>query len=204
MIKIVNLGIGNVSSVQNMLKRIGFKSDIVNHGEDLNKVDKIILPGVGSFDAAMENIDNLGFRDILTNKVINNGIPILGICLGMQLFMEKSEEGSLPGLGWINGKVKKFRLSKINSTLKIPHMGWNNTNVIKVNPLFPKVVNNQRFYFVHSYYVELSSRDDIISTTQYGIDFVSSLATKNIFGVQFHPEKSHRFGKTLLKNFCEI
>ena len=204
MIKIINLGIGNVSSVQNMIKRIGFKSDIVSHGEDLNQVDKIILPGVGSFDSAMESLDDLGFRNILTKKIINDRIPILGICLGMQLFLEKSEEGSLPGLGWIKGEVKKFNFAKLNSKLKIPHMGWNYANVVKENPLFPKVINNQRFYFVHSYYVELASKDNSITSTQYGIDFVSSLAKKNIFGVQFHPEKSHQFGKKLLEKFCEI
>lgn len=204
MIEIINLGIGNVLSVQNMLKRIGYESKIVSHGDEIDSPDKIILPGIGAFDSAMYSIENLGFRDVLNKKVLVQKIPILGICLGMQIMTEKSEEGNLKGLCWVKGETKKFNFSHLRTTFKIPHMGWNYTNVINNNSLFPAVVNQQRYYFVHSYYVKLFSNNQITTKTQYGVEFTSSFSLNNIYGVQFHPEKSHKYGMTLLKNFCEI
>ena len=204
MIEIINLGIGNVLSVKNMIKRIGYESKIVNHGEEIGSPDKIILPGIGAFDAAMRNIDNLGFRDVLNKKVLIQQIPILGICLGMQIMTEKSEEGTLKGLCWLKGETKKFDFSRQTNALKIPHMGWNYINVINNGDLFPDVITQQKYYFVHSYYVKLYSNNQIITTTEYGIEFTSSFSLNNIYGVQFHPEKSHKYGMTLLKNFCEI
>jgi imidazole glycerol-phosphate synthase subunit HisH len=204
MIEIINLGIGNVLSVQNMIKRIGHESRVVNHGDEMGSPDKIILPGIGSFDSAMRSIDNLGFRDVLNNKVLDQQTPILGICLGMQLMTEKSEEGNLKGLCWIKGETKKFNFSHLSNPIKVPHMGWNYTDVVNKNILFSNSVSKQRFYFVHSYYVKLYSIDQINTKTQYGIEFTSSFSLNNIYGVQFHPEKSHKYGLSLLKKYCEI
>jgi imidazole glycerol-phosphate synthase subunit HisH len=205
MIVIVNLGIGNIISVKNMLYKIGFDSTTANNGEELSEASKIIMPGVGSFDSAMKNIDNLGFRKILNEKVLDEKVPILGICLGMQIMTRKSEEGNLNGLSWIDGEAKKFDFTATEKSLKSPHMGWNYVQVIKKSPLFPTTDNEQRFYFVHSYFVELNTEEQIISTnTYYGRQFISSFCKENIYGVQFHPEKSHKYGFTVLENFCGL
>jgi glutamine amidotransferase len=203
MITIIDLGMGNLASIKNMLKKIGVNAEISPDAEVIAKAKKIILPGVGAFDNAMTNIDALGLRSILNKKALEEKVPVLGICLGMQILMKSSEEGSLPGLGWIDGVVKRFRFDNANSTLKVPHMGWNLISTQDDQHLF-KGLQDSKFYFVHSYYVECSDSSHSLATTTYGIVFTSSVHKANIFGTQFHPEKSHRYGMQLLRNFATM
>jgi glutamine amidotransferase len=188
---------GNVGSVYNMIKKIGFEALITSNINEIEKAKKIILPGVGAFDNGIINLKKLGLIEILEYKVFKERVPILGICLGMQLMTKKSEEGELQGLSWIDAETKRF----VSDTYKIPHMGWNYVKIIKNSDLFSSEFSEWRFYFVHSYYVESYNKDDILTTTFYIHDFVSSFQRENIIGVQFHPEKSHKFGMMLLKNF---
>jgi glutamine amidotransferase len=188
---------GNVGSVYNMIKKIGFEALITSNINEIEKAKKIILPGVGAFDNGIINLKKLGLIEILEYKVFKERVPILGICLGMQLMTKKSEEGELQGLSWIDSETKRF----VSDTYKIPHMGWNYVKIIKNSDLFSSEFSEWRFYFVHSYYVECYNKDDILTTTFYIHDFVSSFQRENIIGVQFHPEKSHKFGMMLLKNF---
>ncbi len=201
MIGIIDYKMGNIGSIQNMLKRISVKSVISSKIEILNNCDKLILPGVGSFDQGMKNLKNHNFIRFLNDYVIKDKKPILGICLGMQLFADNSEEGDLSGLGWIKGNVKKFNLRK--DGLKVPHMGWNNIEC-KNSKLFLNLPNEKRFYFVHSFFFECKNKENIISTTDYGINFASSINKQNIWGTQFHPEKSHICGMKLLKNYAKL
>ena len=203
MVTIVDYGMGNLASIKNMLKKIGTGAEITSDSEVLKKATKIILPGVGAFDNAMDNIKNRGLLEVLTYKAMIEQIPFLGICLGMQILMDKSEEGTLPGLGWISGQVKRFAFEQGEQHLKVPHMGWNLINARDTSNLF-KNLHDPRFYFVHSYYVHCENEEDILATTKYGIQFVSSVRRVNIFGTQFHPEKSHKFGMQVLRNFLEI
>ncbi len=203
MIVIVNYGMGNLGSVQNMFKRIGVESKISSDLKEIADAEKILLPGVGAFDAAMHQIENGGFKDILTKKALHDRIPILGICLGMQLLTERSEEGVLNGLGWIRAETKKFNFGN-NIDMKIPHMGWNRTFDINESRLTYNLPDEPRFYFVHSYYVECKNEMDIICTTPYGHNFHSIIGNENIYGAQFHPEKSHKFGMKILENFSKI
>ena len=201
MIGIIDYKMGNIGSIQNMLKRISVKSVISSKIEILNNCDKLILPGVGSFDQGMKNLKNHNFIRFLNDYVIKDKKPILGICLGMQLFADNSEEGDLPGLGWIKGNVKKFNLHK--DGLKVPHMGWNIIEC-KNSKLFLNLPIEKRFYFVHSFFFECINKENIISTTDYGINFASSINKQNIWGTQFHPEKSHICGMKLLKNYAKL
>ena len=201
MIGIIDYKMGNIGSIQNMFKRISVKSVISSKIEILNNCDKLILPGVGSFDQGMKNLKNHNFIRFLNDYVIKDKKPILGICLGMQLFADNSEEGDLSGLGWIKGNVKKFNLRK--DGLKVPHMGWNNIEC-KNSKLFLNLPNEKRFYFVHSFFFECKNKENIISTTDYGINFASSINKQNIWGTQFHPEKSHICGMNLLKNYAKL
>jgi glutamine amidotransferase len=199
---IINYGMGNVGSIANMLKKIGKNSVISSDYNIIKNAKKLILPGVGAFDNAIKNIHNLGLFDLLNEKVLVEKVPILGICLGIQLFTKRSDEGTLNGFGWIDAETISFEKNLDKSKYKIPHMGWNTIN-IKKNISLIEGLNNQdtRFYFVHSYFVSCASNQDILTTTNYGIEFASSVQRDNIFGVQFHPEKSHKFGMQLLKNF---
>ena len=192
---------GNLGSIQNILKKIGVDSVITSDVDKINNASKIILPGVGSFDRAMENLKNLKLIDILNEKALNEKIPVLGICLGMQLLAKDSTEGVLPGLGWIDANVKKFDIDK---ALKVPHMGWNYTIQKKESSLFFNMYSDPRFYHVHSYYFKCNNIHDILTTTDYGGEFTSSVSKGNIYGAQFHPEKSHKFGMKLLENFTKI
>lgn len=198
---IIDYGMGNSASIKNMIKRIGYEAVITADKTQITNAKKIILPGVGSFDAAMKNLAELNLIKILRIKIIEEKTPVLGICLGMQLMTKNSEEGTQNGLGFIDAEVKKFNFTE--DTLKIPHMGWNITDLKKETKLFKNMSEKSRFYFVHSYYIRCSNEQDIVSTTNYGIPFVSSFERENIVGVQFHPEKSHKFGMQLLKNFIE-
>ena len=202
MIVIVDYKMGNLGSVMNIIKKIGHSAIISSDIETISKADKLILPGVGSFEKAMQNLRDLNLIDVLNKKVIDQKTPILGICLGMQLLTNYSEEGNVEGLKWINAETKKFTLEN-NPELKIPHMGWNEVIIPKSNPLCEDLYEGSRFYFVHSYHVNCLSDDNILMTTNFGNEFTSAVVRENIFGVQFHPEKSHKFGMKLLKNFLE-
>lgn len=202
MITIIDYGLGNTGSILNMLKKINTKAIISSRIEDIKAADKLILPGVGAFDNGISSLNERGFIKLLHERIIENKVPILGICLGMQLLTKSSEEGNFKGLGFINAKTIKFKFN--NNNLKIPNMGWNFINQEKESKLLLGLDRNSRFYFVHSYYVACEEKEDILATTVYGFPFVSAFEVKNIFGVQFHPEKSHKFGMQLLKNFTEL
>lgn len=206
MISIVNYGMGNIGSIVNMLKKISVKCELVENSEQIENAKKLLLPGVGSFDAAMKRINELGIREALDKKALGEKIPTLGICLGMQILTKRSDEGCLPGLGWINANTLSFKKVIDTNIFKVPHMGWNTTKLYKHSPLtrgFDEL-DETRFYFVHSYYVKCESESDIILKTEYGIEFDSGFQHENIYGAQFHPEKSHKFGMKLLENFARI
>ena len=192
---------GNLGSIANMLKRIGYTCEICADADKIEKAKKIILPGVGHFDKAMENLVKLGLIETIKIKALQDKTPILGICLGMQLMCKSSEEGTRQGLGLIDAVVKRFNFSHNN--IKIPHMGWNIASPKKDSKLFTNHDIDTRFYFVHSYYVVCNETNDTLTTTHHGLEFTSSFEHNNIIGVQFHPEKSHRFGMELLKNFVK-
>lgn len=200
-IVIVDYGMGNLGSVLNMLKRIGAPAYISDSAAEVAQARKIILPGVGAFGEAMRCINDSGLRPVLDEKALVERVPILGICLGMQLLVDGSEEGNEPGLGWISGQVRRFPK---HSGLKVPHMGWNLVSPAGEDPLTRDLGEDPRFYFVHSYYVAAHRPEDRLLRTSYGVEFDAGIRSGNIWGVQFHPEKSHRFGKQLLKSFAEI
>ena len=203
MITIINYGLGNLGSIFNILKKIGVKSIISSDVGEIAKAQKIILPGVGHFDRAMERINRSGLKDVLTEKAMKEKVPVLGICLGMQLLTKSSEEGQQPGLGWIPATTIRFRFSR-ESNLKIPHMGWNLVSRATPSPLTEDFESEHRFYFVHSYHVSVEDEKYSILKTKHGCSFDSAIQNDNIFGVQFHPEKSHRFGMKLLDNFAKL
>ena len=201
-VTIIDYGMGNLGSIANMIKHIGHNSLITSDITRIETAEKIILPGVGNFDKAMINIISLGLLPVIKEKAITQKTPILGICLGMQLMCKYSEEGSEKGLGFIDAEVIKFSFPE-NYKLKIPHMGWNLVEEKKQQSIFMDTNEKQRFYFVHSFHVVCKNESDVLTTTKYGYDFVSSFSRDNIVGVQFHPEKSHKYGMSLLKNFIE-
>lgn len=193
---------GNLRSVQKAFEKLGFCAFITKEHKFIEESSHIVLPGVGAFGDAMKNLQNLGFVETLNKEVIQNKKPFLGICLGMQLLASKGYEmGEHNGLGWIDGEVVKFRF---DTNLKIPHVGWNNVHYAKASVLFDGIKESSDFYFVHSYHFDVKNRADILSYTDYGFDFVSSIAKDNIFGVQFHPEKSQESGLKLLQNFASF
>lgn len=202
MITIIDYGIGNIGSIKNMLKKVGEKSIISSDIEEINVAEKLILPGVGAFDFGMEQLKNFDLINILNKKVLVDKIPILGICLGMQLFSKQSEEGLKPGLGWIEGITKKFSFDN-HQNLAIPHMGWNTIKIKKESKLLSDLPKDSRFYFVHSYHLDCKDSSDQLCSSEYGFEFTSAIEKGNILGVQFHPEKSHKFGMQILKNFAE-
>lgn len=204
MITIINYGLGNINAFCNLYKRLNIDIKISSDIDNLSEATKLILPGVGAFDHAMAQLNKSGMRGKLEELVIINKIPILGICVGMQMLADKSDEGMLPGLGWIKGNVKIFDKKLIPYKTKLPHMGWNEVKPVYENRIFAGLEKKTRFYFLHSYYFECSNNEDVISTTEYGITYASAVNNNNIFGVQFHPEKSHTNGIRLLKNFAEL
>lgn len=204
MIVIVDYGMGNLGSILNMLKKIGTEATISSNISDIKKAKKLILPGVGAFDNGMKNLHDFGLLSILNDRVIKSKVPILGICLGMQLFTKKSEEGKRRGLGWIDAETIRFSFDQKQTGLKIPHMGWNSLKIQRKSPLFNDFFQESRFYFVHSYHVKCSNKNDILTKTHYGYDFVSSIIQDNIIGIQFHPEKSLKFGMKFLENFMKF
>lgn len=201
MITIVNYGLGNLGSIVNMFKRIGVPSKITDRIDEVDKAEKLLLPGVGAFDIAISMIHEKGLMEVLNKKAMLDKIPVLGICLGMQLLTRGSEEGKLPGLGWVSADTKRFPNKE---GLKVPHMGWNVVHPVTDSMLTNNLPESSRFYFVHSYYVQVDDPKCSLLRTEYGITFDSAVQNENIYGAQFHPEKSHRFGMQILKNFSEL
>lgn len=204
MIGIVNYGAGNIKALVNQYEILNIKHIVINEKKQFNNVEKIILPGVGSFDYCKTQLENSKLIDALNENVCVLNKPVLGICVGMQLMAESSEEGNKKGLSWISGNVKKFKKQWFKNKPTIPHMGWNEIEVTNNSDIFKGIKNNIGFYFVHSYYFEAINKNNILCTTEYGIEFHSGIISNNIFGVQFHPEKSHTNGSNLLKNFAKL
>jgi len=202
MITIVDYGMGNLRSVQKAFERVGVQVKITGIAEEILSSDKIVLPGVGHFEKGVSNLKERGLFKTLNEAVISKKIPIIGICLGMQLMTEFSEEGNCEGFGWIKGKTRKFSFQA--NGLKIPHMGWNNLIIAKSGSLYDGITSDNFFYFVHSYYVSCDEENNILAETSYGNKFVSSFQKENIFGCQFHPEKSHDAGLKVLSNFVKL
>lgn len=202
MIKIIDYGLGNLSAFTNAFKSLNKTVEYIKTESDFKNASHIILPGVGSFDFAMELLSRSNLIPSLNDAVLSKKIPILGICVGMQIMAKKSEEGVLDGLSWIDAEVKN--MNHLNDTIYLPHMGWNNIEFLKDNPLNKNLNSNPNFYFLHSYYLNCTDHEAILATSFYGKDFTCSVNNENIFGVQFHPEKSHSSGLQLLKNFSEL
>lgn len=202
-IVIVDYCTGNTNSIKRTLDRIGIRSVISSRVEDIAQADKIILPGVGHFAKAMANLKQLGLLDALNEAVLIKRKPVLGICLGMELMATTSEEGRTPGLQWLDAEAVRFKIAA-GDRHKVPHMGWNHVQIKKVSGLMRGVDDLSEFYFAHSYYLKLNDRSDLLNETEYGISFPSAVERNNVFGVQYHPEKSHRIGVLLLKNFIEM
>ena len=203
MITIIDYGVGNIKSIQNMLKKISAPSFITNDIKKIAQATHIILPGVGHFDHGMKKLIESGLLEILSKKVLIEKVPILGICLGAQLLTRGSEEGDCEGLGWIDADTIKFDTSKLTDNLKIPHMGWSDVSIINEVKLFSNMPKECRFYFVHSYHIKCDNVKDIAVTTEHGYQFTAGVIKDNIIGMQFHPEKSHKFGMQLLRNFAK-
>jgi len=205
MISIVDYGVGNIQAFLNIFNRLGIKAQRAPNIKLLREASHIILPGVGHFDQAMKKLNKSGLRDCLENLVINSNIPLLGICVGMQVLANKSEEGILPGLGWIPGNVRAFTNNPTWSQLPLPHMGWNKLN-INQSALISSENNDQlsEYYFLHSYYFDAKDKSTVNATSEYGFKFDAVVNHENIYGVQFHPEKSHEYGEKILKNFSTI
>ena len=203
MIAIINYGLGNLSSIQNMCKRLGIDAVITNDEEILNKASKLILPGVGHFKKGMENLHSSGLKTLLDKMVLEDKKQILGICLGAQLMTKHSEEGDVDGLGWVDAVTVKFDENKINNH-KIPHMGWTDIMTVDENPLWKNLPDEPRFYFVHTYHFQFQEQDEISAMADYSYPFACAFHKKNIYGTQFHPEKSHKFGMKVLENFSKL
>lgn len=204
MITIIDYQMGNLGAILNMLKKIGADAMATMKVQDIEKAEKFILPGVGAFDNGVTNLQTLGILPALRQKVLIEKIPILGICLGMQLLTERSEEGILPGLSWIEGKTIRFRINQKATNLKVPHMGWNTLTLKQESTLFKDFDEYGQFYFIHSYHILCNNQEDVLAETHHGYNFISAVQKENIFGVQFHPEKSHKYGMRILRNFVEI
>jgi len=203
MITIIDYGVGNINAFLNIYKQLNIPAKTATKVEHLEDAEKLILPGVGHFDYAMQRFNDSGMKDKVNDLVINKNLPVVGVCVGMQMMAKGSDEGSLLGLGWIDAYVHKFDASQVSTKLPLPHMGWNDIQIVKNTPLLQGLEKDPRYYFLHSYYFKCSNSDDSIAETDYGVKFTSAVNHKNIYGAQFHPEKSHHFGIQLLKNFAE-
>ncbi len=203
MIHIIDYGAGNISSIQNMLKKIGADSVITSVPAEIAAAKKIILPGVGSFDTGMKLLNDRGWIEPLNEKALNEKITVLGVCLGLQLMCRQSKEGKLKGLGWIDADVVRFNMKQAKEPIRVPHMGWNSAEQLKDVSLL-NMNEEHRFYFVHAFHLANVSEEDKWLRTHYGYDFISGIQKENIYGVQFHPEKSHRYGMELYKNFAAL
>ena len=204
MIGIIDYGLGNIKAFCNVYKTLNIPFVTAKQPDQLSNIDKIILPGVGSFDYAMQRLNDSGMRDKLDELVLVKKIPVIGICVGMQMLTHSSDEGTLSGLGWIDARVKKFDFSLFPHNVQVPHMGWNDITPVRSSKLFLDLETDARFYFLHSFYVHCLNDMDTLAVSRYGIEFSCVINHGNIFGIQFHPEKSHQWGVRLLKNFAEL
>ena len=204
MITIVDYGLGNLLAFANVYKSLNRPVSIAASASDLKGASKIILPGVGAFDYAINLLNQSGMRDTLDKMVLHDHVPVLGVCVGMQIMGSASEEGNQPGLKWIDGQVKKFDASALPHSIRLPHMGWNDVQPVMKNQLFEGLEQNARFYFLHSYYFSCIKNENILAVSNYGRSFSCAIHSDNIYGIQFHPEKSHHFGTQLLKNFLDL
>ena len=204
MITIVDYGLGNIRAFLNVYRRLNIEARTASTAADLRTATKVILPGVGAFDHAMDRLNQSGMRETLDDLALRQRVPILGVCVGMQILGRDSDEGDRPGLGWIQGRVRALTSLTKAAALPVPHMGWNDVRPEPENRLFTQLVDKARFYFLHSYYFQCDRSGDAIAMADYGGPFACAVNAGNVFGVQFHPEKSHHYGATLLKNFAEI
>lgn len=203
MITIVDYGVGNLGSIVNMLKKVGAKAQASSDPAVLRQAEKLILPGVGAFDAGMKKLNETGLVPVLSELVLDKKVPVIGLCLGMQLMTKHSEEGTEAGLGWIEAKTVRFKFGPENTQLKVPHMGWNTLDICRSHPLVADLGPESRFYFVHSYHIVCADQTDVVAYTDYGYPVAAIINRGNIMGAQFHPEKSHKYGMQLFKNFAE-
>jgi imidazole glycerol-phosphate synthase subunit HisH len=204
MIAVVDYGLGNVQAFLNAYKRLNVPARRATTVGDLAGATKVVLPGVGAFDHAMERLEASGMREALDRAVLAEGLPVLGVCVGMQILAHASEEGTREGLGWVDGRVRRLSGRQAADPLPLPHMGWNDVEPRLGQPLFDGLDVEARFYFLHSYYFECTRPDDVAAVTSYGEDFACAVRCRHIHGVQFHPEKSHHFGMRLLRNFADL
>lgn len=204
MITLIDYGVGNINAFVNVYKRVNVPIKVAREAADLKGAQKIILPGVGAFDYAMKRLNDSGMREVLDELVLEKDVPVIGICVGMQMMASSSDEGELKGLQWIDASVRKFDETKILQKTRLPHMGWNDVTSVKENKLFEGLEKDSIFYFLHSYYFECHQEKDIIGESDYGGTFTCAVQHKNRFGIQFHPEKSHHYGEILLHNFAKL
>jgi imidazole glycerol-phosphate synthase subunit HisH len=202
LITLVDYGLGNIRAFANIYRQLNIPVAVVDTAEALRQARKIILPGVGAFDWAMTQLNRSGLRDALDRRILDREADVLGVCVGMQMMARRSEEGEERGLGWIDADVLKFDVTMLNHRTRLPHMGWNSIAAVG-NPLFARLEESQ-FYFLHSFYVQPAKADDILARASYGIEFAAAVGSGNVYGTQFHPEKSHAWGIRLLKNFAEL
>lgn len=204
MIGIINYGSGNVGAISNIYKKMKVRHLISNDISELESADRYILPGVGAFDATMKSLTDSGLIGMLDTQVHRFGKKIMGICVGMQILAEASEEGEFAGLGWIPGCVRKIDANQISTRLKLPHMGWNSLSVMSTHPLFDSVEADTGFYFLHNYFFDAANSDDVVASVTYGAEMPCAVANRNVYGVQFHPEKSHHNGVSIFRNFAAL
>lgn len=204
MIAVIDYGLGNVASFLNMYKRMNIPAKSARIADDLEGVDRFVLPGVGAFDHAIDLLNESGMRDALDNLAMRRKVPVLGVCVGMQMMADGSDEGARPGLGWVPGRVRAFVGNPEAAKLPLPHMGWNDVTPDSSSALFDGLQSGARFYFLHSFYLECAGRENVEAEASYGIDFSCAVRSGNVHGVQFHPEKSHHFGAALLRNFASL
>ena len=202
MIKIIDYGVGNIKAFVNLYKRLGIEIEIASNYRSLTNASKLILPGVGHFDYAMNKFNESGMIETVNNLVTKKKVPVLGICVGMQIMAMSSDEGTKKGLGWIDADVKKIDIR--NNNFRLPHMGWNNIIINKNDDILKNLDNNSTFYFLHSYYFNCTNENNVVAFSNYGSNFPSIVRQENIIGIQCHPEKSHEFGEQILKNFFDL
>lgn len=204
MIAIIDYGSGNLAAIANIYKQLKIPHLITADAGEIRAADRYILPGVGAFDATMRYLKESGLVDLLNEQVVEKNKKVLGICVGMQILGDSSEEGELPGLGWIRGRIRKIDVSRITSGPRLPHMGWNSVDLTQSSKLFDGVDLQCGFYFLHSYYFDAANQDDVTATVEYGDRLPCAVAHGNVFGMQFHPEKSHSNGVAVFRNFAEL
>lgn len=204
MITLIDYGVGNINAFVNVYKRLDVSVKIAKTSQDLIGSEKLILPGVGHFDHAMSELNKSGMREYLDELVLDKKIPVIGICVGMQMMANNSDEGNMEGLKWIDATVKKFDESKIMQVTRLPHMGWNDVKPLKQSKIFAGLEQDAIFYFLHSYYFHCNQTGDVMAVSEYGGEFTSAAHHENKYGIQFHPEKSHHYGEILLHNFAKL